>query len=1010
MEIKLINMKNSKHELLSTKISNLMWTKVVNSHSHSTFSSSLSLSFFIPFQGSIFHVQVNVFETLEHALLYSIGVNLPAHRVGQLDRVLVLASPVNDINLHAWDLNRIQRFLQLDIGIRMELCSKCLRSSQTKNITFILEKMFIQDCMKFLCREARIETQPVNENGFQVYNVPHKCLLNTVPESPPPPPYSNTPPILHPKKGSAPPPPLHPKGDAPSPSLHPRGDAPPPLHPRGNALPPTLHPKRNSLPPLYPKGMPNHNYDEVILATPEDPTTERKPPPSTIKEEKPSNPSLKPIFQFPDALWDDYSTGSTSGSASMALNTIRTSSFTESLFLSDGVLTTTHTISEKMDLPPRTIPRKNHETSIPASSSQSSSDFHHKIFNTSGKYGLETPYQINSRIIITDNGDVQYERNVLGNRPSQANGGFHFKRSIPLPPRKSRVEPSTGLGSDPSTSPSPVGSDSMGPQEDSSKNVAEVKMKRRVIPGLHTSTDFKLHANSAGDVTINATLSSVPPERPPPPRPPRSTPKAKGSKTHTMTSSLATDSSSTSLKSQTNSNNGTSVVTKKIRTKMEPPVASPMKNNTTGKKQCRRTPIPPLLNRTTSESGVNLFREQKQTQIDSHSATTNKRASQSSFPDYEEDNMYVIVSPPSIRTTNAPSPSYANALDCIPERGALESKSTEFSADNDSVFPEKSERSGGDLAYELDRESTYYKFQESHLSLADAGNVIRKDWIESLENLRRERTRRESERSQELENDSAGGKKLDLNEVAYSEYKEKYTSDYVSNSGHVGQLRLSSWNYDDIVISPSSSRLSEDRSEAPQSHSSHTHLPHLHNSNYIQFNSSVSMPGPSSTISHDHILATNSRGPGRPPKPRKKPVAMPRNKSVSATSERQSHSDSSRNSDSIPGGSPSGNKQATLKFVSSDDQDYVKDISIPNSSKKPKPVLRNSNKLDSSLGSSMVTMGIMSSSESDLLEAVFKNPHQSGHLSTSSYWNKGSNLQQRYHSNIELSTSNNSYD
>ena len=79
MEIKLINMKNSKHELLSTKISNLMWTKVVNSHSHSTFSSSLSLSFFIPFQGSIFHVQVNVFETLEHALLYSIGVNLPAH-------------------------------------------------------------------------------------------------------------------------------------------------------------------------------------------------------------------------------------------------------------------------------------------------------------------------------------------------------------------------------------------------------------------------------------------------------------------------------------------------------------------------------------------------------------------------------------------------------------------------------------------------------------------------------------------------------------------------------------------------------------------------------------------------------------------------------------------------------------------------------------------------------------------------------------------------------------------
>ena len=63
------------------------------------------------FPGSIFHVRVHTPQRgLEHALLYSIGVNLPAHRVGQLDRILVLASPINDINIHAWDLNRVKLF------------------------------------------------------------------------------------------------------------------------------------------------------------------------------------------------------------------------------------------------------------------------------------------------------------------------------------------------------------------------------------------------------------------------------------------------------------------------------------------------------------------------------------------------------------------------------------------------------------------------------------------------------------------------------------------------------------------------------------------------------------------------------------------------------------------------------------------------------------------------------------------------------------------------------------
>ena len=130
---------------------------------------------------------------MEHALLYSIGVNLPAHRIGQLDRVLVLASPINDINMHAWDLNRVKRFTELDIGIRMEMCSSCVRMLST-TVTLILEKQFIKDCMGFLCREARISDVPIEENGLLFYVMSHTCGYITPPPGvPPPPPYSSEP-------------------------------------------------------------------------------------------------------------------------------------------------------------------------------------------------------------------------------------------------------------------------------------------------------------------------------------------------------------------------------------------------------------------------------------------------------------------------------------------------------------------------------------------------------------------------------------------------------------------------------------------------------------------------------------------------------------------------------------------------------------------------------------------------------------------------------------------------
>lgn len=337
-------------------------------------------------------MQVNSGEKLVHALLYSITVDLPAHRVGQLDSVIVLASPINDINLHAWDLNRVQRFLRLDIGIRVELCTKCLRQNQEASITFIMEKMFIKDCIEFLCRRAHIYEGPVTENSFLVYNVSHQCFYNTPPDdkAPPlPPPYSESTP-----------------------------------------------------PPTTPTSPPEHDYDmaEFVEAPPSAPPLPEDPS-VAMSHLLPQKPT-RPVFQFPDGVWGDYSSGSGPSSSKNQPPSpppAVTGSGVESEW---GA----YTSEDLAHLPPRTIPRRNHATSIPAVHPYSNV-VQPQIFdnNSARNFSLETPYQINSRIIFSDNGDVQYERNILGNVPNPhppANTALLFMRSIPLPPS----EQSEGCG------------------------------------------------------------------------------------------------------------------------------------------------------------------------------------------------------------------------------------------------------------------------------------------------------------------------------------------------------------------------------------------------------------------------------------------------------------------------------------------------------------------------------------------------------------------------------------
>ena len=361
--------------------------------------------------GCIFHVRLSTTSNLDHAMLYSISVDLPAHRADQLDRVLVVASPINDINLHAWDINKVKRFIELDIGIRMELCHSCYRG-RSMTTTFILEKQFVKDCITFLCKEAQITDPPIVENGLFIYTIAHHKCSTSIQD-----------------------------GEAPIISERdevtlPKVNEPPPIPPRlpkksSEALSSKSIEKSNSAVHVCINNSndlttsDDNRRSRCFTTTSVDVTFNRE---QTI-ESKPA----KPAIPIPE-IWDDY-TGSDSWTGGTGM---------ESLFMSDGSLTKTDqdppkdTKSNPCVLPPRTIPRKDHETSIPAAK-QPYYNYQPHLFNHRDNKCFDAPYQISSRIIIKDSGEVQFERNIMGNQPRKRHGGFHFKQQIPIPPRGLRA-------------------------------------------------------------------------------------------------------------------------------------------------------------------------------------------------------------------------------------------------------------------------------------------------------------------------------------------------------------------------------------------------------------------------------------------------------------------------------------------------------------------------------------------------------------------------------------------
>lgn len=915
---------------------------------------------------------MNTTDNLEHALLYSIGVNLPAHRVGQLDRVLVLASPINDINLHAWDLNRVQRFLQLDIGIRVELCTKCLRSKQEKSITFIMERMFITDCVKFLCKEARIDETPTEDGGFVVYNVPHKCFYTTPPTD------------------KAPPPP------------------PPPLD---ETLPPPY--SENVPPPIMPKGMPavEHDYDvaeyvetalpsrstlpskrsSVINAKPSffkksDITTSapslHSNPASGTNPDPPKKP-LRPIFQFPDEVWEDYSSGSGSGGKPPP---IRSSSFTESLFLADGILTQTTTTTQTFpDLPPRTIPRKNHGTSIPATTHLYANFQPHLFNNSAGKYSTETPYQISSRIIITDNGDVQYERNVLGNTPVKMTGGLHFRKTVPLPPRSSKADRKTGL----------MGSSS------------SIKTEGVV-------SDFRTEADvHNGSISISTTLTSATKSdqrtSSDSPRPPNQVwdhystttePLVMNSPPHASNSSTSNGGKAgTELDSKKADGTNSSLVTTVFSTKVTPQFPpTPTSPDFSKRKLHGSRPLPPLLSRTSSYSKGSVTSKDRGQKRPSFAHSTSY-ASQTSVDSYEDD-CYVIVRPLT-RSLKSPTPSSPEISPSYVQEEELLQCIAERSKYNPTSVVTKDNKDGSDEVFE-DSNS-----RGSQLSLADAGDVIRQDWIASLDALRLERKVSASEPQLEVAED-----RIDLEEVALTEYKKTLRcskflsgSDYVddimlltSNSSPATPPRLSTqleheglrWQTDSSSSSEMEGAFNEGMTSSPE-RTNHTHLAGSHG----EYAESASPGGGVADQLGDN---NTSRGVRRI----KKPTIRPRKKNISMVVVSDSSS-TPKATGSTPGRQ---SYSSSRKFLESEEQenihyrDYVEN-SVPLPGKhRPIPVPRKTNTLGVKLSAaaSMVTMGIghMSSSEGDLLDAVFKDSLSPGE------WSGGRSLHHKFYSSTEI--------
>ena len=286
-----------------------------------------------------------------------------------------------------------------------------ISQTQSTSITFILDKVFQDECIDFLCHEAHISNQPVRDGALIVYPVNHICR--------------------QPSRGLTDPLPIPPP--AYHEIQHPRQFEPTNMnHYRLEGVPPELPPR---------------NYK--LYAQKGDPGRDK----CTTRDSATAAGS--------DDHGNDF-------------------------------------------IPPRNIARKNFESAIPAVALPYTNFQPHMFQQSSSSF--DSPYQISSRIIITNSGELQFERNILGNKSSQFHGGFHFKQDIPLPPRSSTSPRQRQLPKRTSSSPKT-------PQRTHDPHLVKNKSEP-IASELIESDDAYVYIPD---------LMKDPTKKPPPPPPPPST-------------------------------------------------------------------------------------------------------------------------------------------------------------------------------------------------------------------------------------------------------------------------------------------------------------------------------------------------------------------------------------------------------------------------------------------------------------------------------------------------------
>ena len=846
----------------------------------------------------------------------------------------------------------------------------------------MMDKRFIGDCIKFLCRESRINSHPVNQNGFTVYNVPHYCFYTSEQE-----------------KEKQPPPYLD-----------------------------------KDAPPVLPRRSPKHEYDYPTKPPFFPPEVTAKPLARERRKleklQSKSESMLQPYFQFPEGVWEDYSdskvNGETKGIAQVSsgikagifvsqsvpimvpFDSIKreaeenslissmsstTSSLGESLFLADGILSgfetsrvhgTTHSTTTEVtqatstDVPPRNIPRAKHETSVPASGLHYY-NFRPHLFQPRHRDFFMKSIPVPPRGLRSTK-DAQPREESSGQTPAQ---------SRPIPPRIQVREresfSSLSYLSKTVSATSPLRTSQMESQSHrASVPIASLLTRTSSNHSADTipSSDRESLSQSctivnSGKLSVLATTgnSSKSDDEEEPDYEYMSHYSAKS---HDIDSTypfslIALDLSSSQHKYSAKSLLGQG--------------SSRLSSHRSKHDEAAGRSFGSLIRTFSDTSLDHSFNKESGSKRNSPYGRRPSLAyssATSSTSSWEED-CYVMISPTTYRKTSNErcySPSYIRDIQLLDK--IAEATSSMESSPKRKPTTQKENVTQGTQTNSNSKEAFR---KERKISLTDAGHVIREDWVITLDELRREHAKIARQVEQVVKTQVS--EKLDLNEIAHLEWRRQEES-LTPKEGRPNTIEVFSPSDDDRRYSsqdsdesdflhPHSSLLRKYAHSVPASPTSPLDfLPQLRPSVDRNTNKQWTIPRSSAVVSKPPV-------PGRKGSPGYvKSVSLPRETTKQDRKDATSSPARWNGFQNVPISSKSTlspqYQQSRLSTPDSEgDLEYVHDFINVTSRRgaKPVPVPRARHLLKTDFGSSqqasMVTLGIfrnMSSSEGNLVEAV----------------------------------------